>query len=158
MPYLGNMMNEQPQAPADLTIAEESPTDTSPRSETANGNDQAWAIMAHLSPMVAFLLIPGPLGPLAVWLIKRGENTFVAEQAKASFNFTLSVWLCGAPFLLLGLLLMGSDIGFLAGTGRFFNLLFSIWVGLSLVFGIIGAFKAAKGKTYNYPYAFTFIE
>lgn len=155
MLYLGSMTNEQTQAPGEVI-----PDETSPIADARdlNDNNQAWAIMAHLSPMVAFLLIPGPLGPLAVWLIKRDKNAFVAWQARASFNFTLSVWLCGAPFLLLGLWLMGSDIGFLAGTGRFFNLLFSIWVGLSLVFGIIGAFKAAKGKSYSYPYAFKFIK
>jgi len=50
-----------------------------------------WGAVAHLSMFVALVGIPGPIGPLAVWLVKRGESAFVDAQAKEALNFSLSV-------------------------------------------------------------------
>ena len=97
------------------------PTPSEPASQTdtkrTSDNEQAWAIMAHLSPMVTFLMIPGFVGPLGVWLIKRSGDAFVTQQARASLNFALTVWLCGAPFLLLGLWFRSSGSAFLVSLG-----------------------------------------
>ena len=138
------------------------PTPSEPASQTdtkrTSDNEQAWAIMAHLSPMVTFLMIPGFVGPLGVWLIKRSGDAFVTQQARASLNFALTVWLCGAPFLLLGLWFRSSGSAFLVSLGQWLWLLFSLWVGASLVLGVIGAFTAAKGKSYSYPYSFKLIK
>lgn len=141
------------------TEPEAPPTDAKTRSDNkTSDNKRAWAIMAHLSPMVTFLMIPGFVGPLGVWLIKRGEDAFIARQAKASFNFAMTVWLCGAPFLVLGLWLRSSEVAFLVSLGQGLWVLFSLWVGASLIFGIVAAFKAAKGKSYNYPAPFKLIK
>ena len=114
--------------------------------------EQTWAVIAHLSSMVNLIGIPSPVGPLIVWLIKRNESTFVAEQAKASLNFALSVWIYGAAFLLLGILSFFTDAGFGVLIGLVLLVVFAALVLLSFIFSIVGALKASNGETYDYPF------
>jgi uncharacterized Tic20 family protein len=111
-----------------------------------------WAVAAHLCGLLwllgsgGLLFIPfgglvlfTVLGPLIIWQTKGQSMPFVAEQAKESLNFQITVLLLGLLFLLLALVL----IGFLF-----------LWIlGLvNLVLVIIAAVRVNDGLPYRYPF------
>lgn len=113
-------------------------------------DERQWALLAHLSGLIATFLSAGVLaflGPLIVWLIKKDQSAFVGDQAKEALNFQIAVtiasWVCAA----IGLATCG--IGFL--------LLPIVAVG-AVVFSIIGAMEANKGVAYRYPYTIRLIQ
>ena len=84
------------------------------------------------------------LGPLLVWLIKKDQSPFVADQAKEALNFQISVTIAllisaVTIFVCVGLILL--PVVFIA----------------SVVFSIIAAMEANKGVYYRYPYTVRFI-
>lgn len=83
-------------------------------------------------------IFTGFLGPLILWLVKKGESTFLDEQGKEALNFQITLML---GYLLSGLLTM-VIIGLL--------LLPLILIG-GIVFCVIAAVKASKGEVYRYP-------
>jgi uncharacterized Tic20 family protein len=111
-----------------------------------------WAVAAHLCGLLwllgsgGLLFIPfgglvlfTVLGPLIIWQTKGRSMPFVAEQAKESLNFQITVLLLGLLFLLLALIL----IGFLF-----------LWIlGLvNLVLVIVAAVRVNDGEPYRYPF------
>jgi uncharacterized Tic20 family protein len=114
-----------------------------PSDGTPTKNECTWAMMAHLSAILAAILtgfFGGWIGPLIVWLVKREESRFVGEQAREALNFQVTLMIgyviawgvtlvtCGAAFpLLLGVLLF------------------------QIIFGIIASIKANSGQAYSYP-------
>src|SRR5438270_6139785 len=59
--------------------------------------ERSWGLLAHLSALIASLL--GGLtflGPLVVWLIKKDQSPFVADQAKEALNFQIAVLIVSA--------------------------------------------------------------
>lgn len=112
-----------------------SPSDSTP-------DERTWAMLAHLSSVIAYLL--GGLtflGPLIVWLIKKDQSAFVADQAKEALNFQIAVLLaslvCGLTCVLAILIPV-------------------ILVG-NIVYSIMGAMEANKGVCYRYPYTLRLI-
>ena len=134
------------------------PTETQVKPPMSASDEQTWAVLAHLASLVNLVGIPSPLGPLAVWLIKRDESSFVAQQAKASLNFALSVWVYGAAFLLLGILSLVTDVGFGLIIGILLLLAFGLLVLLSLVFSVVGAVRASDGQAFVYPFALELVK
>ena len=118
----------------------------------SQNEERTWASIAHLSALVNLVGVPSFLGPLVVWLIKKNESDFVAEEAKASLNFALSIWIYGAILLVLGVLgFLGSiDTGFTLAL--LLILAWSIIILLNMVFSVIGAVKASRGEPYEYPF------
>lgn len=105
-------------------------------------------VVAHVSALVWLIGIPGVVGPLVAWLIRR-EDPSVEPHAREALNFHLSMLIYG--FLGIGLIiaLVISIIGalvvpavILAGLG--------LWV-YSLVATLIGAVRASRGELYRYP-------
>jgi len=118
---------------------------------TLSNEDQQWGMVAHMASLVNLAGIPSPLGPLVVWLLQRNESPFVAEEAKESLNFALSVWIYAAGFLIVALLSFFGDIGVGVGTTIF---LFVVWLVIlfsSLIFSIVGGVQASQGRPYRYP-------
>ena len=118
---------------------------------TLSNEDQQWGMVAHMASLVNLVGIPSPLGPLVVWLLQRNESPFVAEEAKESLNFALSVWIYAAGFLIVALLSFFGDIGVGVGTTIF---LFVVWLVIlfsSLIFSIVGGVQASQGRPYRYP-------
>jgi len=116
---------------------------------TPNSDERQWALLAHLSGLIASLFSVGGLaflGPLIVWLIKKDQSAFVGDQAKEALNFqiavTIAVWVsvaigaatCGVGFLLLPIIGIGA-----------------------LIYSIIAAMEANKGVAYRYPYTIRLI-
>lgn len=76
---------------------------------------------------------------LLVWLMRKDDMSFAADQAKETLNFQITVYLmglvCGILFLIL--------IGFV---------LFGLLVVAHVVLTIIAAVKASEGVAYRYPF------
>ena len=102
--------------------------------------ERNWAMFAHLSALLVYpTLIGGIVGPLVIWLMRKDDMSFAADQAKETLNFQITVYLmglvCGILFLIL--------IGFV---------LFGLLVVAHVVLTIIAAVKASEGVAYRYPF------
>jgi uncharacterized protein len=92
-----------------------------------------WAMFAHLS---AILL--GFIGPLVIYLVKKDEDAFVADQAREALNFQLTVLIGAFICVILAFVIIG------------FFLIPVLVIG-ALVFEIIAGVQANKGIWYRYP-------
>ena len=128
---------------------------------------------AHLSALIAVAGLPFGhiVGPLVVYLIKAHESEFIAEHARASLNYQITV----SIFSIIGIIAaVGVMFGYIAsgsaqqtsdaGTGISLAIL---WIAvaiavllvllLSLIFIIAGTVAASHGRTYTYPFAIRFL-
>ena len=128
---------------------------------------------AHLSALIAVAGLPFGhiVGPLVVYLIKAHESEFVAEHARASLNYQITVSIVGIVGIIAAVAVM---LGFVAsgsvqqmsdtGTGISFVI---FWIAvaiavllillLSLIFIIAGTVAASQGRPYTYPFAIRFL-
>ncbi|HEX4014992.1 MAG TPA: DUF4870 domain-containing protein [Candidatus Cybelea sp.] len=135
--------------------------------------ERNWAMAAHLSALVAVAGLPFGhiVGPLIVYLIKAHESEFVAEHARASLNYQITISIVGfigiivAVGAMFGLLATGSAIRSEAtGYAPSLVVLWIIFGGvvaliflLSLIFIIAGTVAASNGRPYTYPFAIRFL-
>ena len=98
-----------------------------------SSDDKNIATITHLGGTV-FSFVPG----LLVWILKKDDSAYLADQAKEALNFQISV--------LIGYLIAGVLAWVLIG----FILMPLIWL-LNVVFCIIAAISSSKGETYRYP-------
>ena len=103
-------------------------------------NENTLGIVCHLLGFAGLVMWYGGsvIGPLVLWLIKRGESPYLDAVGKEVVNFNIS-WL-------------------IYGTIAFFTIFVFIGflilpvIGIAwLVLTIIGAIKASEGKIYRYP-------
>jgi hypothetical protein len=120
--------------------------------------ERKWAMFAHLSALAGALLTTGWggsvgffIGPLVIWLLKREEMPFVADQGKEALNFAITVSIACFALLLLTILSLG--IGALLTVPLFFV----IGIG-SLVMVVIAAIKANEGVPYRYPFTLRLVK
>ena len=125
---------------------------------------------AHLSALVAVAGIPFGhiIGPLVVYLVKTRDSGFVAEHARASLNYQITVSLLVIVATIVGvaatfgiLIPMSSSSGAtpasFAALWIFFGIgALAVLVG-SLVFIIMGAVAASEGRPYTYPFPIRFL-
>ena len=78
------------------------------------------------------------MGPLIVYLIKKDQSPFVADQAKEALNFQISV-------LIVAIISVVTCVGPIV-----------VVIG-GLVYAIIAAMAANNGEYYRYPYTFRLI-
>lgn len=128
---------------------------------------------AHLSALIAVAGLPFGhiVGPLVVYLIKAHESEFVAEHARASLNYQITVSIVGIVGIIAA---VGVMLGFIAShAGRHVSepgagLTFGVfWVAImmavlllllfSLLFIIAGTVAASQGRPYTYPFAIRFL-
>jgi uncharacterized Tic20 family protein len=105
-----------------------------------NGNVRSWCVGCHLSALAGFV-IPAfghILGPLIVWLVKRGDAPEIDAHGKEALNFQISMLIYNVVAGILCLILIG------------FALLAVLHV-LNVVFVIIAATRASEGQLYRYP-------
>jgi uncharacterized Tic20 family protein len=98
------------------------------------------AMLAHLLGIFS-----GFVGPLVLWLVKRDEDGFVAEQAREALNFQITVALALVASIMLKVILIGI-------------LLVPILFVLNFVFCIVAAISASKGRPYRYPFALRLVK
>src|SRR5689334_8109978 len=77
-----------------------------PVSEQLTADERSWAAIAHVSAFCTLIGIPSVLGPLVVWLIKKEQSPFVADQARDAMNFHLTMLIgivISVPFMFCGI-------------------------------------------------------
>jgi hypothetical protein len=97
-------------------------------------------MLSHLLALIGYFAVPfgNVIAPLIVYLMKKDESQFVADQARESLNFQIS--------LLIYTLISGVLVLILIG----FLLLAAIWVA-GVILTIVASVKAANGEAYRYP-------
>lgn len=145
-------MND-PEGASKVPEPPQSPTVVGPAAGAAMSAGQKeernWALAAHLSSLSSFIGIPGFIGPLVIWLVKKDELPFAAAQAKEALNFQITLLIYGIILLLLVLTVIGALIG-IPGL---------IALGIAeLVFAIIASIQAGEGKPYRYPMTIRLID
>jgi uncharacterized Tic20 family protein len=138
-------MNDANPDPYDPPIREDKPT----RGGSDEKDARQMAMLAHLSGILASLIsgtLAGFAGPLIIWIIKKDESPFVADQAKEALNFQLTL-------LIMVVVCWAIAIG---TCGILFFLPLIPFV-LQLVFGVIGGMKANEGEYYRYPINIRFV-
>ena len=105
-----------------------------------SGNVRSWCVGCHLSALAGFVVpaLGHILGPLIVWLIKRGYASEIDAHGKEALNFQISMLIYSLVAGVLCLVLIG------------FVLLAVLHI-LNVVFVIIAALRASEGQMYRYP-------
>jgi len=108
-------------------------------------NEKQWGMFAHLSALATFVVPMGHIvGPLIIYMIKKDEFEFVADQGKEVLNFQITwslIFIVSAIFIIIGigvLMLIGFGIA---------------W----LVLVIVGTVAANNGQYYRYPFTIKFL-
>ena len=113
---------------------------------TLTREERNWAMLSHLLALVGYFIIPlgNVAAPLIIYLMKKDESPFVADQARESLNFQISVCIYALISGVLVLILIG--------------LLLLVVVGVAgAILTIIASVKAANGEAYRYPLALRLI-
>lgn len=123
-----------------------------------SSDERNWAMAAHLCGLLWLLGGPGLiflpfgslvlftiLGPLIIWRTKGQTMPFVAEQAKESLNFQITVFLLGLVFVVLAFVLIGFVLLWLLGVAN-------------LILVIIAAIQVSGGKPYRYPFCLRLVK
>jgi hypothetical protein len=110
-------------------------------------NVRTWAALCHASALFGvFLHFPGHLlGPLVVWLVKRGDAPEIDAHGKEALNFQISMLIYNIVAAVFCLILIG------------FVFLAIFWV-LNAVLVIIASIQASEGKFYRYPMTIRFLQ
>jgi hypothetical protein len=110
-------------------------------------NVRTWAALCHASALLGVLFhFPGHLlGPLLVWLVKRGDSPEIDAHGKEALNFQISMLIYNFVSAVFCLVLIG------------FVFLAVLWV-LNAILVIIAAIHASDGKFYRYPMTIRFIQ
>ncbi len=104
-----------------------------------SSDDKNIATVTHLGGTV-FSFIPG----LLVWILKKDDSAYIADQAKEALNFQITVLIAQFIAGVLAIILIG------------FLFMGIIWL-LNVVFCIIAAISTSKGETYRYPFCLRLI-
>tara|TARA_B100002052_G_C15423946_1_gene394034 strand:- start:5 stop:352 length:348 start_codon:yes stop_codon:yes gene_type:complete len=100
---------------------------------SSTDDERMWGMLAHLSPLVL-----GFLGPLIIWMVKKDESPFIAEQAKSALNFSLTM-------MIISLISMITCVG---------PLVVAVY---ALVMHIMAGLEANKGLRYEYPFSWQLV-
>ena len=109
-------------------------------------DEKTWAALAHASILLA-LVSGGPLGPIAafiIWLAKKDESAYIADQAMQSLIYQVAVsvlnWIMWVGIAVLSVVVIG--ICFIP---------LGILISLAcLVYGVYGAYECSLGKDFRY--------
>ena len=119
---------------------DEQPTPPPPPLPSASSDIRTWCVLCHAAALLGlfFHFLGHLLGPLIVWLVKRGDSPEVDAHGKESLNFQISMLIYDAIAAILCVVLIGIPI------------LIALWV-LNTVLVIIASIQASEGKFYRYP-------
>ena len=110
-----------------------------------------WAVLAHLSALVALVVGFVFVGPLIVYLLKKDDDPFVRRHAAEALNFNLSWTIYGVVGGFVLVLLIIFVVGLLL-------IPLAIAAGIAwFVLVILAAIKANNGEEYRYPLTIRFL-
>ena len=101
---------------------------------TPTSDEKTMAILSHILTIVTSFI-----APLIIYLIKKDESSYVAEHAKESLNFQITLFILYIISFILVFILIG--------------ILF-LWALsiINLILVIIATIKASENKMYRYPF------
>lgn len=108
--------------------------------------EQNWAVILHLSQLLGYSVAPvvGLAAPIVIWLLLKEQYPGLDVHGKNVANWILSnvlyAFITGISIFIF--------IGFV---------LFPVVIILGVVFPIIGAIEASRGKAWRYPLTIQFI-
>ena len=117
-----------------------------PPAPISSADVRTWNVLCHASALLGLFLhfLGHLLGPLIVWLVKRGDSPEIDAYGKESLNFQLSMLIYDAIAAILCIILIGIPI------------LIALWL-MNTVFVIISSIRASEGKFYRYPITIRFL-
>jgi uncharacterized Tic20 family protein len=118
-----------------------------PPAPAPSSDVRTWCVLCHATALAGFF-VPWAghiLGPLIVWLAKRGDSAEIDAHGKESLNFQISMLIYNLIAGILCLVLIGFVI-------------LGILHLLNLVLVIIASIQASEGKFYRYPLAIRLIK
>ena len=122
--------DSSPQPPENIA-----PNNASGDSSEVGKNARTMALLAHVLGIFTSFVVP-----LIIWLVKKDDDEFIADQAKEALNFHITVIIAYFGVIVISVITMG--IG---------ALLFPV-LGIGvLVLGMIAGLKANDGIAYRYP-------
>jgi uncharacterized protein len=95
-------------------------------------------MIAHLSALAGLIIGLNWLGPLIVYLVKKDEHPFIADQSREALNFNLSVFIYIIASAILIILVIGI-------------ILLPVVAIAWLILTIMAAVRANNGESYRYP-------
>ena len=104
-----------------------------------SADDKNIAVLTHLGGTI-FSFVPA----LIVWLLKKDDNAFIAEQAREALNFQITLLIGYAISSILMVILVGF---LLAGI---------LWIA-NLILCVLAAIAASQGQEYRYPFTLRLI-
>ena len=110
------------------------------QTSTSSSDVRMWNVLCHATALAGFF-VPWAghiLGPLIVWLAKRGDSPEIDANGKESLNFQISMLIYNVIAGVLCLVLIG------------FVILVVLHI-LNLVLVIVASIQANEGKFYRYP-------
>src|SRR5215469_12346017 len=121
-------------------------TQPPPAPSSSSADVRTWNVLCHASALLGLFLhfLGHLLGPLIVWLIKRGDSPEIDAHGKESINFQLSMLVYAVISGILCLILIG------------FVLLAILHI-VNVVLVIIASIRASEGKFYRYPITIRFL-
>ncbi len=109
-------------------------------------DERQWAMLCHVSAMLMYVtVIGGIVAPLIIWLLKKDEMPFVADQGRETINFQITILLA----LIAAVILMFVVVGFL---------LFWALLAFHFVVTIVAAVRVTDGVWYRYPFCWRVIK
>ena len=116
--------------------------------------ERKWAMFCHLAGLAGLSpLLPAvgcAVAPLVIWQLKADEFPFVAEQGRRAVNFQLSMLLY---------VTIGTIICLVSLIGAFLiPVVFCVFALVDLIFVLIAAVKANRGRHYRYPITIRFFK
>jgi uncharacterized Tic20 family protein len=119
---------------------DQQPVPPPPPVSAPSSDVRTWCVLCHASALLGlfFHFLGHLLGPLIVWLVKRGDSPEIDAHGKESLNFQISMLIYDAIAAILCLVLIGIPI------------LIGLWI-LNTVLVIIASIQASEGKFYRYP-------
>ena len=108
--------------------------------------ERNFATFAHLAALSGYLLlgIGWIAGPLIIWMIKKDDMPFVAQQGKEAVNFNISMFIYWTVLSFTICIGIGVIILPLLGLAH-------------IILIVIAAMKANSGEAYRYPVTIRFI-
>lgn len=107
---------------------------------TPTSDEKTLAILSHILTIISSFI-----APLIIYLLKKDDSTYVAEHAKESLNFQITMFILYIISFVLIIILVG---------------LLMLWALsiANLILVIIATIKASENKMYRYPINFRLIK
>lgn len=112
-------------------------------------SSRQWGMLAHLLSLLGYLVAIGHfVPPLVIYLTKRNDDAFVADQARESLNFQITYFLAAIAATVVIFVTVLTCV--LAPLGWLIGIALPI---AHLVLVIVAGLKASEGVRYRYPFA-----